>query len=63
MSPDDRYLCIVQKRGSGAKRTDNIFLPFEGDNTLSMILSKAFLLVDDDKIKDQTIVNQIRLDR
>lgn len=63
MSPNDQYLCIIQKRDSGTRRTDNIFLPFEGDNTLSLILSKAFLLVDDDKIKDQTIVNQIRLDR
>ncbi len=63
MSPDDRFLCIVQKRGSGTRRTDNIYLPFEGDHTLSLILSKAFLLVDDDQIKDPTIVNQIRLDR
>ena len=63
MSPNDQYLCIVQKRGSGTSRTDNIYLPFEGDNTLSLILSKAFLLADDDKIKDPTIANQIRLDR
>jgi hypothetical protein len=63
MSPNDRYLCIVQKRGSGARRTDNIYLPFEGDDTLSLILSKALLLADDDKIMDATIVNQIRLDR
>jgi hypothetical protein len=58
-----RCACIVQKRGSGARRTDNIYLPFEGDNILSLILSKAFLLADDEKIKDQTIMNQIRLDR
>lgn len=63
MSPDDQYLCIVQKRGTGSKRTDNLYLPYEGDNTLSLILSKAFLLADDDQIKDLTIVNQIRLDR
>lgn len=62
MSPDDRYLCIVQKRGSGTKRTDNLYLPFEGDNTLSLILTRAFLLAEDDKIKDTTIVNQIRTD-
>lgn len=60
MSPNDQYLCVVQKRGSGAKRTDNLFLPFEGDNTLSLILSKAFMLAEDDKIKDATIANQIR---
>jgi len=63
MSPNDCYLCIVQKRGSGTKRTDNLYLPFEGDNTLSLILSKAFLLARDDAIRDQTIVNQIRTDR
>lgn len=63
MTPDDQYLCIVQKRGNGNKRTDNLYLPFEGDNTLSLILSKAFLLAEDDKIKDPTITNQLRLDR
>ncbi len=63
MSPNDRYLCIVQKFGSGTQRTDNLYLPFEGDNTLSLILSKAFLLAKDDAIKDQTIMNQIRTDR
>lgn len=62
MSPNDKYLCIVQKRGSGVKRTDDLYLPFEGDNTLSLILSKAFLLAHDDKITDATIVNQIRGD-
>lgn len=62
MSPNDRYLCIVQKRGGGTQRTDNLYLPFEGDNTLSLILSKAFLLAEDDKIKDSTIRNQIRTD-
>lgn len=36
-----------------------IRLPFEGNATLSMILSKAFLLADDGKIKDRSIVSQI----
>lgn len=39
--------------------TRGVFLPFEGDNTLSIILSKAFLLADDAKIKDETILRQI----
>ena len=59
MPPNDQYLCIVPKSAAddlGAK----VFLPFEGDNLLSIILSKAFLLADDSKIKDPTIVNQIR---
>ena len=37
-----------------------VFLPFEGDNTLSVILSKAFLLADDAKIKDPSIISQIK---
>ena len=59
MLPNDQYLCIVPKRGAGTKRTDSIYLPFEGDSLLSVILSKAFLLADDDKIKDPTIRAQI----
>lgn len=59
MEPNDEYLCIVPARG--AKRgKDDVFLPFEGDERLSIILSKAFLLADDTKIKDSTIVSQIR---
>ncbi len=58
MEPNDEYLCIVQDRGT-KNLTENIFLPFEGDNGLSIILSKAFLLVDDDKITDSTITSQI----
>jgi hypothetical protein len=36
-----------------------VYLPFEGDSTLSIILSKAFLLSEDQKIKDATINRQI----
>jgi len=39
---------------------DHLFLPFEGDGTLSIVLSKAFLLAADDTIKDPTIVRQVR---
>jgi hypothetical protein len=60
MEPNDQYLCIVPGRSTAA--TDSqVFLPFEGDTMLSIILSKAFLLAEDDQIKDQTIVSQIRL--
>jgi hypothetical protein len=38
----------------------NVFLPFEGDATLSIILSKAFLLAQDTKITDPTILRQIK---
>lgn len=58
MEPNDEYLCIVPKSAasSGGER---IFLPFEGDQTLSVILSKAFLLANDKAIKDPTITRQI----
>ena len=59
MSPNDQYLCIVPGRGSTNKSAESVFLPFEGDNTLSIILSKAFLLAEDNKIADPTIISQI----
>ena len=58
MEPNDQYLCIVPDR-SKKDGTSNIFLPFEGDAGLSVILSKAILLADDDKITDPSIVSQI----
>jgi hypothetical protein len=58
MEPNDQYLCIVPDR-SKKDITGNVFLPFEGDAGLSVILSKAMLLADDDKIKDPTIISQI----
>lgn len=60
MEPDDRYLCIVPESKNIAKAGEKLFLPFEGDTILSIIISKAFLLADDDKIKDETITRQIR---
>lgn len=58
MEPNDQYLCIVPAQSADAGK-DRVFLPFEGDTTLSVILSKAFLLADDAKIKDPTILGQI----
>jgi hypothetical protein len=57
MSPNDQYLCIVPDKST--KGTDKVFLPFEGDALLSIILSKAILLAEDDKIKDTSILSQI----
>jgi hypothetical protein len=56
MQPNDQYLCIVQGHQNAGGR---VRLPFEGDTTLSVILSKAFLLAEDDKIKDRSILSQI----
>jgi hypothetical protein len=59
MSPNDQYLCIVPDRTQRAPSMEGMFLPFEGDSTLAVILSKAFLLADDAKIKDPSINRQI----
>jgi hypothetical protein len=60
MEPNDQYLCIVPTRGSAAGGLGNkLFLPFEGDRTLAIILSKALLLAEDSRIKDPTILHQI----
>ena len=53
--PSNRYLCIVP---GGASRTP-MRLPFAGDGTLSIILSKAYMLADDHKITDKTILTQL----
>lgn len=55
MAPNDQYLCIVPAR----RKRSQPRLPFEGDDRLSVILSKAFLLADDHRIRDQTILRQI----
>ena len=60
MEPNDQYLCIVPSRRSGEKGQDRLFIPFEGDQTLAIILSKAFLLAEDKKISDPTITRQIK---
>lgn len=61
MEPNDQYLCIVPARGAAASDSvaGKVFLPFEGDNTLAIILSKALLLAEDWNIKDPTILRQI----
>ncbi len=62
MAPNDQYLCIVPGRrtaGADASGGGELFLPFEGDGTLAVILSKALLLADDRRITDPTITRQI----
>ncbi|MEM8604253.1 MAG: DUF4132 domain-containing protein, partial [Cyanobacteria bacterium P01_H01_bin.121] len=62
MEPNDQYLCIVPAQsGKSAAISGQVFLPFEGDNLISIILSKAFLLAADQKISDATILEQIQL--
>jgi hypothetical protein len=59
MEPGDRYLCIVPGQGTSTTQSQ-IFLPFEGDNMMAIILSKAFLLAADTEITDPTILSQIQ---
>jgi hypothetical protein len=55
MEPNDRYLCIVPASAGGL----DVRLPFEGDHMLSIILSKAAMLADEDKITDASILSQL----
>ncbi|MET8230377.1 DUF4132 domain-containing protein [Micromonospora sp. NPDC005298] len=57
IAPDDRYLCIIP--ASAKAREPELFLPFEGDNRLAEIISKALLLAADKKIKDPVILRQL----
>jgi hypothetical protein len=59
MSPNDQYLCIVPGPAAQWEKS-KIWLPFEGDQTLALILSKALLLANDDQIQDATILRQIK---
>ncbi|MEV1024464.1 DUF4132 domain-containing protein [Streptomyces sp. NPDC050264] len=59
MTPNDQYLCIVPKSSAGTA-TGTGYLPFEGDRTLAVVLSKALMLAKDTEITDPTIVSQIR---
>jgi hypothetical protein len=60
MEPNDQYLCIVPARGKAETARERLFVPFEGDQTLAVILSKAMMLADDQTITDETIMRQIR---
>lgn len=54
------WFALVDKPAAQETREgDKLFLPFEGDRVLAIILSKAFMLVEDQKIKDATILAQI----
>lgn len=55
MEPLERYLCIVP----AGRPVDDLYLPFEGDGMLTLILSKAFLLAADTDITDPSIRRQL----
>lgn len=58
MEPNDQYLCIVPGQ-SKDHSTDEVYLPFDGDWVLSVIISKAMMLANDNKITDPTILRQL----
>jgi len=55
-----QYLCIVP--ATWGRTHPQLFLPFadEGDTKISEVISKVLLLARDDRIRDQTILRQIR---
>lgn len=59
MEPNNQYLCIVPAAGL-THHQEQLFLPFEGDSMLSVIISKAVMLANDTKIKDPSILSQIK---
>ncbi|CAM5264085.1 hypothetical protein SALBM135S_04164 [Streptomyces alboniger] len=59
-SPSDQYVCVVPSPGASAGAAEAVgHLPFEGDRTLAVILSKAMLLADDKGITDPTIRSRL----
>ena len=56
MAPGDRYLCIVP---DAVAKEAAVALPFDGETRLSVILSKAMMLADDDKITAPDIISQL----
>ncbi|MGY3233588.1 hypothetical protein ACVMAJ_000478 [Bradyrhizobium sp. USDA 4448] len=55
LADSGRHLCMVPK---GSEDELDI-VPSEGDQTLSLILSKAMLLAQDDRIEDPSILSQL----
>jgi hypothetical protein len=55
LAASGRHLCIMPTAGAD----DLGFLPFEGDATTTLILSKAMLLAQVDRIEDPTILSQL----
>jgi hypothetical protein len=51
----------VPDRAKSDKKDNALYLPFaDVDKRMAEIVSKIFLLISDDKITDETILEQIR---
>jgi hypothetical protein len=55
-----RFETYWTSSGARDRRADKLWLPFDDDAVLSLVLSKAFLLADDTAITDDTITEQIK---
>lgn len=55
--PDSQHVCIVR---ATEKPPSALSVPVESDETLGLILSKALMLAEDDRIEDPVIAGQIR---
>ena len=53
------FTLTVRDETTTGKALATLYVPFEGDHMLALILSKALLLARDDQIKDRTITAQI----
>jgi hypothetical protein len=58
IAASNRHVCIAPARGHGDGPM--MALPVVGDDVLSLIVSKATLLVDEPRIRDQAILRQLR---
>ncbi len=57
VEPSKQYLHMIP---DPSRKPSNIFIPFDEDPTLSIILSKAFVLAQDTKIKDRSILAKLK---
>jgi hypothetical protein len=60
IDPSNQYLCIVSARKELIPQQTSQLLNVDQDHQLSMIISKALLLANDDQITDSTILWQLR---
>lgn len=58
---NDQYVCIVPQKKLNQVSVEHLFLPFEDDAMLSLILSKVLLLSRDADIRDELIQEQIKV--
>ena len=59
VTASNRHLCIVPAGRGSAPPGSETLLPLFGDEMLSLILSKATLLADEQAIRDQDILRQL----